>query len=106
MCKEMSVIQIDGVADKKSIIRINGGPRRGRGTRAQLKAQLKNGNPSFPRYVPPERIPAFQYLRKLFWRRLLLEASLGAKKSQLIRDLDTVSISGVRCIVSRRLFQS
>jgi hypothetical protein len=33
MCKEMPVIPVDGVVDKKRIIRKNGGPRRRRGTR-------------------------------------------------------------------------
>jgi hypothetical protein len=33
MCKEMPVIPVDRVVDKKRIIRKNGGPRRRRGTR-------------------------------------------------------------------------
>jgi hypothetical protein len=33
MCKEMPVIPVDRVVDKKIIIRKNGGPRRRRGTR-------------------------------------------------------------------------
>jgi hypothetical protein len=33
MCKEMSVIPVDRVVDKKRIIRKNGGPSRRRGSR-------------------------------------------------------------------------
>jgi GTPase Era involved in 16S rRNA processing len=35
MCKEMPVIPVNRVADKKIIIGKNGGPRRWRGTRGQ-----------------------------------------------------------------------
>jgi hypothetical protein len=35
MCKEMPVILVDRVVDKKRIIRKNGGPRRRRGTRGR-----------------------------------------------------------------------
>jgi hypothetical protein len=35
MCKEMPVIPVDRVVNKKRIIRKNGGPRRRRGTRGR-----------------------------------------------------------------------
>jgi hypothetical protein len=36
MCKEMPVILVDRVVDKKRIIGKNGGPRRRRGTKVSL----------------------------------------------------------------------
>jgi hypothetical protein len=39
MCKEMPVIWVNRVVDKKRIIRKNGGPRRRRGTRRRLPPQ-------------------------------------------------------------------
>jgi hypothetical protein len=40
MCKEMPVIAVDRVVDKKRIIGKNGGPRRRRGTKGSLTQQV------------------------------------------------------------------